>query len=340
MNRPYLSVVAVTRNDDYGAGLLAKLQTFQRTLAELCTDAQIGAEIVLVEWNPPPERPALAEVVESRFLRSAQVTTRILTVPPAIHEGLPMSSRRQLFEYLGKNAGIRRAAGEFILATNPDTVFSRQLVDRFQWGRLREDRFYRVDRTDVAGPVPENVCASEVEEYCRQNVLRFQGHWIGDKRHNPTMGDWIVHAPAILRRMAGALVTYRTCVPLHCGAPGDFLLMHRRNWHQMRGFAELELLSERSHHLDTLAVMAARYHGLRQEVFGSHCVLYHQEHDRPEAEKPWTESIQFAYDAMRALHQPWVNPVEWGLGEHVLPEQVVRGVEAARERSHAAEVLA
>ena len=53
--RPYLSVVVVTRNDNYGGGLLERLQTFQRAIVERCTEARLPVEIVVVDWNPPPE---------------------------------------------------------------------------------------------------------------------------------------------------------------------------------------------------------------------------------------------------------------------------------------------
>ena len=52
MATPYLSVVVVTRNDNYGGGLIGRLQTFQRVIVERCTEAQPPTEIVLVDWNP------------------------------------------------------------------------------------------------------------------------------------------------------------------------------------------------------------------------------------------------------------------------------------------------
>ena len=323
MTKPYLSVVVVARNDNYGGGFLAKLQTFQRVLVELCTEAQLQTEIVLVEWNPPPENPGIAEVVRSSVIGSEEVKLRIITVPASVHSGLPLSSQQPVLEYLGKNAGIRRASGEFILATNPDTLFSAQLVDRLKSRRLREDTFYRVDRADVASPAPQDAPARKIEAYCRQNVLRTHGRWFEAGPKNRSIRHWLLQGPAIARRALGDFVRYRTCVPLHFGAPGDFILMHQRQWHKIRGFPELEMFAGRGHHLDGLTLVAASYQGLRQEVFGGSCVLYHQEHERPEQEKAWAPPVQFVYDAMRALHRPWYNSAEWGLGEHTLPEQIV-----------------
>jgi hypothetical protein len=295
------------------------LRTFHRGLVELCTEARLQTEIVVVEWNPPAENAGIADVLGRSPYGSSRVETRVITVPARIHAGLPHSSKRCLFEYVGKNVGIRRAEGEFILVTNPDTVYSRNLVDRMRTGRLQDGIFYRVDRADVVSPVPENAPIGEVEEYCRRSVLRTQEHWIGDRRHNPSLADYGLHAPAILRRSAGAMMRYRTPVPLHLGAPGDFVLMHRRHWHDLRGFPELEFVSDRPHHLDSLAVIGARFLGLKQEVFGGPCVLYHQEHDRPEQlDKPWTPTVRYAFDAVHVLRKPWPNSDEWGLGDRVL----------------------
>jgi hypothetical protein len=320
MTKPYLSIVIVTRNDNYGGGLLGKLQTFQRVLVELCTEARLQTEIVIVEWNPPPDKPGMADVVRSSLVGSPYVEMRVLTVPASVHAGLPYGSRRPVLEYWGKNVGIRRAAGEFILTTNPDTVFSSQLVDQLKSGRLREDTLYRVDRADVVSPVPQNIPAREIEAWCRHNILRTHVRWIG---------NGLLHVPANLRLALGAMWRYRMWTPLHLGAAGDFILMHRGQWHKMGGFPEFEMFADRSHHIDTLAVINARYHGLRQHVFGNSCVIYHQEHDRPEQEKPWAASIRFTYDAMRALRRPWTNSIEWGLGDHALPDQIVRDLAPA-----------
>ena len=253
---------------------------------------------------------------------SAVVKLRVVTVPASIHAGLPLASMRAVYEYIGKNVGIRRASGEFILATNPDVVFSTQLVEELKNRRLREDTFYRIDRADVASPVPPDASARQIEDYCRENVLRVYGRWFepGENRRSPL--QWLLHGPAILRRVLGAAVRYHMCSPLRFGAPGDFILMHQRQWHEMRGLPELEVFADRSWNLDTLAVVAARYHGLRQEVFGDACVLYHQEHGRDRTER-WEPPTRFVYDSMHALHKPWRNSGEWGLGGHTLPDQIV-----------------
>ena len=73
---------------------------------------------------------------------------------------------------IGKNAGIRRARGEFILATNIDILFSSELMEFLAARRLDRDRMYRIDRHDVESEVPENGSVEEQLEYCRTHRIR------------------------------------------------------------------------------------------------------------------------------------------------------------------------
>ena len=161
----------------------------------------------------------------------------MITVPAAVHAGLPLAARRNsVFEYIGKNVGIRRAAGEFILATNPDTVFSAALVENLKQRSLREDTFYRVDRADVASPVPAYVPAAEIENYCRRNVLRIHGRWFAPGLKNRSVPHWLAHGPEIVKRTCSAAIqlphlgaaAFRRAGRFHPDAPPA-------RWEEMRG---------------------------------------------------------------------------------------------------------
>jgi hypothetical protein len=52
-----------------------------------------------------------------------------------------------------RNAGIREARGKFILATNPDVLFSDELVQFLASDQLDETRMFRADRYDVDAEV-------------------------------------------------------------------------------------------------------------------------------------------------------------------------------------------
>ena len=53
---------------------------------------------------------------------------RIITVPSHLHQQLRYSEHLPLFQMIAKNVGIQRARGEFVLVTNIDVLFSRQLM--------------------------------------------------------------------------------------------------------------------------------------------------------------------------------------------------------------------
>jgi hypothetical protein len=60
---PYLSLVAAARNDDHGGNLLRRMQIFVNGWIEQARRYEISSELILVEWNPPPGRPRLAEAL-------------------------------------------------------------------------------------------------------------------------------------------------------------------------------------------------------------------------------------------------------------------------------------
>src|SRR5688572_11058918 len=142
--RPYLSIIAVGRNDDYGKDFSKRLDTFLRHLARLDHMYPGLFELIFVEWNPPPEKPPLAKAFDwSRFSQA-----RIITVTPDRHRTIPFHDRTYLFEYFAKNVGVRRAQGDYVLVTNPDIIFSDELFAFFATKPFVPETFYRIDRCD------------------------------------------------------------------------------------------------------------------------------------------------------------------------------------------------
>jgi hypothetical protein len=133
---PYLSVVVTARNDDHGGDPLYRMQIFIDSLCAQCDAHALPAELVIVEWNPPADRPRLADV---------------LCWP--------------------EDEGIRRARGAFVLATNIDVLFDDRLMHHIAAGRLQPGFLYRVDRYDVPGRV-ETEHPSEWIAWCRGSVMR------------------------------------------------------------------------------------------------------------------------------------------------------------------------
>jgi hypothetical protein len=168
--QPYLSVVATTRNDDHGGDALHRTQLFLDALAAQCERHGLDTELVLVEWNPPADRPGLRDAL--RWPEPGDhFEARIVEVPEAIHNRLENSDQLPLFQMIAKNVGIRRARGSFVLATNIDLIFSDELMQFLAERHLDPELVYVTDRSDVdfglpAAPIDEQLA------WCESHLVR------------------------------------------------------------------------------------------------------------------------------------------------------------------------
>ncbi len=166
----HLSVVATSRNDDHGNGLLDRMQYFIDGLIDQCNRHRVTAELILVEWNPPSDKAALLTSLKwpkSNFF----CDVRILTVPKSVHQEFENSSTLPLFQMIAKNVGIRRARGRHILATNIDILFSDPLMT-FIRDSLKSGTLYRVNRLDVPQEMPKNKDIQEILRFCQSTYFR------------------------------------------------------------------------------------------------------------------------------------------------------------------------
>jgi hypothetical protein len=168
---PYLSVVVTARNDDHGGNLLRRMQTFVN--AWICQSNRHGlrSELIVVEWNPPPNRPPLREALTWPADLGA-CTVRFIEVPAHIHLRYTYAEVLPLYQMIAKNVGIRKSRAPFVLATNIDILFSDELVRYFAEHQLSAGRMYRIDRYDVASDVPVDGSIEERLAYCRAHTLR------------------------------------------------------------------------------------------------------------------------------------------------------------------------
>ena len=77
--------------------MLSRLQTSINVLAEQTDRYHLDSELIVVDWNPPPDRPHLSEALRAPT-KPASLTVRVIEVPPALHQryrhGGPFSLRR------------------------------------------------------------------------------------------------------------------------------------------------------------------------------------------------------------------------------------------------------
>ena len=170
-SRPYLTVVATARNDNHGGNPLYRMQLFVDGLVAQCVRHRVRAELVLVEWNPPQDTPRLRDAVNWPNT-NGWCEVRIVEVPAELHRPLAYSDRLPLFQMIAKNVGIRRARGEFVLATNIDLIFSDELMRFISAQQFRPGRLYRVDRYDVPAELEPSWPIDRQLAYCEKAVIR------------------------------------------------------------------------------------------------------------------------------------------------------------------------
>jgi hypothetical protein len=338
-----LSVVATARNDDHGGNLLGRMQLFVDSLLSQCREHGLAAELVLVEWNPVPGKPRLAEAL-AWPTAGGPCRVRIIEVPAEVHRRFEHAERLPLYQMIAKNVGLRRARGDFLLATNVDILFSSELMRFLASGGLRPGRLYRVERYDVPAEVPAAASVEERLAFCREHLLRvhFREGTLnvrtGERSLFYPVPDW--RSRLAERMQDWGLLPVRNRARLHTNGCGDFTLMARRHWEELRGYPEFDMFS---FHLDSLLCYAAHHAGLREQVLADPMRIYHLEHGTgsgwtPEGEKALNERLERAripslepeqLDAwaiqMRQERRAMIfNGEDWGLAAATLPEAEVR----------------
>jgi len=325
MLQPKISFVVPARNDNYGLNFLHRMQVFLTCLLSLWREHELSAELIIVEWNPPEGSPRLVDAVVWPPAVSGP-TVRIIEVPRSLHSQLPNSDRISMFEYIAKNVGIRRAKGQYVLITNADIVFSRELIKFLATATLSSDCFYRIDRRDVGTEVPLGLPVEQQLEFCEANVVRARTAMgtfpvkYGSRRNFATYRGYL---GKLSPREAFRWYTMKFRLHLHTGAPGDFTLMGRQAWHDLRGYPEMP----GQRHVDSYLCSMAKSSGLSQVVLQHPLRIYHQDHDSAEMTlRPATSYEVFWNDTKKMLKErkPIIlNDETWGLGNEVLPEASV-----------------
>lgn len=223
-------MVVASRNDGHGGNLLGRMQAFVDGLAYTARLLEVPIELVLVEWNPPADREPLRDVLA--WPGDTALAIRVVTVSAAVHEALPNAERIRLHQMLAKNVGIRRATGEFVLATNVDVLFSDSLAYSLQRTALKAGRISLAVRHDVDVEPPLDGCrpTAELLGDCAAHVVAVHHTW-GSENLQTGSRDVIhsrrfEHLPRPLGRAAHLLVegppaAARVVRDVWAGAEGD-----------------------------------------------------------------------------------------------------------------------
>lgn len=261
MTSPYLSVVGWLRNDGYTENYARRVEHAVRFLARQLERFKVPSEIVVVEWNPPPDRRFLADEFGS-FGSSAQVTVRFLIADARYHRRAKGWQKRGMHAINAANAGIRRARGRFVLPKALDTFLSDSLVSRIAKLDLDDQAVFRCDRLDV----------------------RFDNEkWLAlpDDKLLETLASHTVHRNGRLTQSIDWKIR-----DLHTNACGDFMLMAATKWAQIRGYAKDSTVLCLD--ADSVALHAAVAHGAREVCWPDECHVYKVMHSNTHVQRTAT----------------------------------------------------
>jgi hypothetical protein len=325
--KPYLSIVIAARNDNYGGNLLNRISTMIRTATYLLFKYSIDSEIILVEYNPPSDRPSLSGIIRS--YANSIVKIRVITVTPEFHLKFKNHKKIPLFEFIAKNIGIRRAKGKFILATNQDIIFSSELISFISHKKLQSDSYYRVNRYDSYRnyypedmPVKELITDAKNTSYCawtNKGKVYLNNHLI---RYREQLKDIIF---AISSHFSNIINDHKNIkLPLkkyhlHEAAAGDFLLMSTANWQKIKGYDETPL----SNFLDGYALYVASGLGIKEKILPF--PIYHIRHQVAKSNRPSFEYLEYVKKTVLITNKVYnfkINNPNWGHPKTNFPEVV------------------
>lgn len=239
---PYLSIV-LGIGGNVTSDLLDRLHASVCRLTQLRPEFPFPLELIIVEWNlcQPIDYKEVKLVTDYKF------QVRIIHTGD-LHSTIPNPHGFKYLEWQPKNAGIRRARGEFVLSTNPDDLWSPELAKYLAKHELQHGYFYRVNRHDTQDGRVFRIC-----------------YPTGAKSPDSTPEQIKQNAP-------------RACPwsenMLHYNASGDFTLMAKDDWFLIHGNPELEYNDS----IDGQTLWLAHQKGLKQVVLPY--PIYHPDHPR------------------------------------------------------------
>ncbi|CAE8638435.1 unnamed protein product [Polarella glacialis] len=285
--------------------------------------AQVPAEIIVVEWNPPVGVEPIHEVIE-RVPGGESVPIRVIRVPTAVHMSMPHHKAHPIFEHTAENVAFRRARGKFILKTNIDNILSPDTVMFIARRQLREDTVYR------ATYVEYDVTCPETEGMGPEELLG----WVFDRPElisgvNMELSELSEKYPedtSVCTDGHGGEIPVAPQRPFYWAGSGDFVLTSRRLVMGIHGYPEVA----QNWQTDDLIHCRLRAAGVRQVVLQPPCVTLHQNHrriNRVRASTRWVVTDSNFEDVCKNPFRPLPTEIgldgSWGFANHDFEEFVV-----------------
>jgi len=302
------------RNDDYGGGMLTRLNRMLATATFMLHEAGIPSEIIVVEWNPPVGKAPIAEVIGRAPGTEATVPIRVIRVPTAVHMTLPHHKAHPIFEHIAENVAFRRARGRFFLKTNIDNILAPDTVFFLASHALRADAVYRATYAefDVDRPETDGLEARPLLEWLfgQEELLTNANLQLGELSEQYPEDTAVCgrgHADAAEDNLGAAEPR-----PFYWAGSGDFVLASRELVHHVHGYPQIA----QNWQTDDLIHCRLRAAGARQVVLQPPCVTVHQNHRRINRVRSSTRWVVTDGNFREVCDSPFKPlPTETGLGD-------------------------
>lgn len=234
-----ISVVVTAKNDGYGSNL-----NFRAKLA-LNQMIRVFDEVIYVDWCS--KEKSLLEELDLDFKNNLK---HIRVFEKDLEALAPQLLEVPMIEVLGRNIGIRRAKGDFVLSTNIDIIISK-IHEKF----LAKNLLYISARRDIHRQLPIDFLKIHGEDSFIDFLIMHKNYF---KQSSSIENFNSVDKWSIIE---------------NCG---DFQLASKELWHSIKGFEESMIYRLYS---DSNLIKKAKLNN-----FDSYLVdidLFHIDHDRP-----------------------------------------------------------
>ncbi|ORX50604.1 hypothetical protein DM01DRAFT_1325048 [Hesseltinella vesiculosa] len=221
----YLSIIFVTRNDAYVGDQRQRLQNTIDSTFLMAERTRTLIELLIVEWNPEPQRRSIADSYRQVFRRSDYLTYRVISVPKHIHDALHAVARAPVYEYEGKNLGIRHARGQFICTTSQDDIWTPNMHNAIISRSWRKNTVYTQFQDPHHGEARAPTLVDLASFPTDDKLLHACSH-----HHKFPLGAFKMAMPTKLDSANHQSIAQHA---------SDFTLAHRDTWQLTRGYREV-----------------------------------------------------------------------------------------------------
>jgi hypothetical protein len=207
-----LSAVIVSRNDNYGGNLIER--------SSYCFNSMIDTfdEVFYIDWNS--ETHSLLYDVKQNVQFKGNFHHIVIEPKNAKILTNYDSDAQKCCEVLGRNIGLRRATGDWIVSTNIDIIAPRRTDLENIINTLDQNTFYTISRRDAELP--------NIQKFNAENKFEEYKHWKEVREY------LILNSEE--RHFEEKTITGDDYSLINCC--GDFQIAPQKIWHNLKGMEE------------------------------------------------------------------------------------------------------